>query len=215
MNDVIFNLNAARITEVIDVNLLLLFGGVYKKYQKDEYIFHEDQQPHFYHQIVEGKIKMVNETDEGKEFIQGIFSPGQSFGEPPIFNNSSYPASAMALQATTVLRLTIPAFTQLLKENFEAHFNITKLLSQRLKAKSKILKEITCYTPEHRILSLLDNIKHEQNSTTDIEAERVKIDFTRKQIAEMTGLRVETVIRVMRGLFEKKILIIEKGKVFY
>lgn len=62
---------------------------------------------------------MANETDEGKEFIQGILSHGQSFNEPPIFNNSEYPASAIA------------AFIQMLKENFEAHFNIKKLLANQ------------------------------------------------------------------------------------
>jgi len=44
---------------------------------------------------------------------------------------------------------------------------------------------------------------------------QARIDYTRKQIADMTGLRVETVIRVMRNLYEKKMLTIRKGKVYY
>jgi CRP/FNR family cyclic AMP-dependent transcriptional regulator len=201
------------IKEAIDVNLLILCGGVYKNYDKDEYIFHEGQLPHFYHQVVEGKVKMVNE-EEGKDFIQGFFSAGESFGEPPIFISDVYPASAIAEQPSIVIRLSIPSFIQLLKDNFDAHWNISQLLASRLRRKATALKEITCYSPEHRILSLLSNFKREMLKD-DTAAEKVRIEYTRQQIADMTGLRVETVIRVMRNLFDKSILTIEKGKVFY
>ena len=200
--------------ETIDTNLLLLCGAVFKNYDKGEYIFREGQHPHFYHQVVEGKVRMVNEIDNGKDFIQGFFSPGQSFGEPPIFIDDVYPASAIATQSSVIIRLNIPSFKQLLKENFEAHWNITNILSQRLKNKSNALKEISSHTPEHRILSLLNNLKKELNNGST-SSHKIKVDYTRKQIADMTGLRVETVIRIMRGLFEKNILTIEKGKVYY
>lgn len=200
--------------EVLDTNLLILCGGVYKNYEKDEYIFHEGQQPHFYYQVVEGRIKMVNETEEGKDFIQGFFLPGESFGEPPIFINDVYPASAIAEQPSVVIRLSIPSFIQLLKNSFEAHWSISQLLAHRLKRKANALKEITCHTPEHRIVTLLSNYKREMLKD-DTAANKVKIEYTRQQIANMTGLRVETVIRVMRNLCDKNILTIEKGKVFY
>ena len=42
-----------------------------------------------------------------------------------------------------------------------------------------------------------------------------QIKLTRQQIADMTGLRVETVIRVMRQLHEKGVIQIQKGKVYF
>ena len=74
---------------------------------------------------------------------------------------------------------------------------------------------MSCRKSEHRILSLLDTIKSEQIKLPGYKVIRLKIDYTRQQLAEMTGLRVETVIRVLRNLFDKNILTIEKGKVFY
>jgi len=203
-----------EVKEAIDCNLLILSGGVFKNYGKDEYIFQEGQLPHFYHQVVEGKVKMLNETDDGKNFIQGFFSKGQSFGEPPIFGDYEYPASAIAEQPSVIIRLSISSFKQLLKENFDVHWNITRLLSQRLKKKSVALKDFSCRTPEQRILTLLTNFKKEKLKE-NAEAKKIKIEYTRKQVADMTGLRVETVIRVMRSLFEKNLLTIEKGKVYY
>jgi CRP-like cAMP-binding protein len=202
------------IRETIDSNLLLLWGGALKNYDKNEYIFHEDQQPHFYHQLISGKIKMSNLMEDGKEFIQGFFNSGQSFGEPPIFGEGKYPASAITVEPSVVIRLNLASFKQLLRENFEAHWAITKLLSQRIIHKAQSLKGITCLSPEQRVLYVLNEFKRD---LVNIEAPdiKTKVEYTRQQIADMTGLRVETVIRVMRNLFERKMLMITKGKVYY
>ena len=72
--------------------------------------------------MVKGKIKMCNCNDEGKEFIQGFFEAGESFGEPPLFDGAAYPASAEADEASVVIRLRKENFLQLLKENFEVIF---------------------------------------------------------------------------------------------
>ena len=48
-----------------------------------------------------------------------------------------------------------------------------------------------------------------------VNGNKCKIDFSRQQIADMTGLCVETVIRSIKKMEEKKLLVIEKGKVFY
>jgi len=41
-----------------------------------------------------------------------------------------------------------------------------------------------------------------------------QLKLTRQQLANMTGMRVETVIRTMRSMHEKGKLKIEKGRVF-
>lgn len=43
---------------------------------------------------------MININPEGKEFVQGTFGAGQSFGEPPLFH-TLYPASAKTEEAKT------------------------------------------------------------------------------------------------------------------
>lgn len=57
----------------IDTNILIAWGGIAKKYAKNEVIFHEDTEALFYYQVVEGQVKMININNDGKEYIQGIF----------------------------------------------------------------------------------------------------------------------------------------------
>jgi len=202
------------VRETIDSNLLIVCGAVFKHYEKDELIFREGQHPHFYHQLHEGKIKMFNSSDEGKEFIQGFFKAGQSFGEPPVFSGEEYPAFAVAVEPSVVIRLHIDRFRQLLKENFEIHYHFTQVLAKRIIAKTNNLKEISFHNPEHRILTILNSQKRE-TLMQDPSVKKVKIELTRQEIADMSGLRVETVIRTLRHLHETHTVTIEKGKVFY
>ena len=67
------------------------------KLQKGDLLFQEGQTALFYYQVISGEVKMNNFNDEGKEFIQGIFTAGNSFGEPPLLCDLTYPANAEAL----------------------------------------------------------------------------------------------------------------------
>ncbi len=70
----------------------------------------EGQQALCYFQLAAGEVKMNNFNVDGKEFIQGIFLSGQSFGEPPLFAYVKYPANAEALTDAEILRLDKDTF---------------------------------------------------------------------------------------------------------
>lgn len=196
---------------IIDLDLLLAWGATFHNLEKGQVLFCEDDPAHFYYQVVEGRIKMCNCNEEGKEFIQGMFEAGESFGEPPLFDAGIYPASAEADEASVVIRLRKENFLQLLKENFDIHFGFTQTLARRLRFKSLISKEISSYGPMHRVSTLLQEYKRSKGIQDN---ELVKIELTRQQIADMTGLRVETVIRSIRELERNGHLKIERGKVY-
>ncbi len=196
---------------IIDVDILLTWGATFHNLEKGHVLFCEGDFATFYYQVVEGKIKMCNTNEDGKEFIQGIFEAGASFGEPPLFDAGTYPASALADEDSTIIRLRKENFLQLLKENFDIHFCFTQTLAKRLRFKSLISKEISSYGPLHRVSTLLKEYKKNHGIQS---GELFKIDLTRQQIADMTGLRVETVIRSIRQMQENGELKIEKGKVY-
>ena len=75
--------------------------------------------------------------------------------------------------------------------------------------KAKIAREVSIYPPEHRILTLLHHLKG--NSERDSSFE---VPLTRQQISDLTGLRVETVIRAIKKLEKSEALAIIDRKVF-
>jgi len=197
---------------MIDTDTLLALGACYKKVAAGEVIFNEGAIASFYHQLESGSVKWVNIDDDGKEFIQNMIEPDESFGELPLFDNLPYAASAIAETNSVILRLHRISFVQLLTEKPEIHFAFSRIMSERLRFKFLLLKELASQDPEHSINSLLNYLKQNKKN---ICAKCNKVNLTRQQIANMTGLRVETVIRTIRHLHEKGRLVIEKGKVYY
>lgn len=196
---------------MIDIDTLLAWGATYKKVGSEELIFREGAECHFYYQLVSGSVRWVNINDDGREFIQSIVEPGECFGELPLFDSNQYAATAIANSDSVLLRLHKNTFHQMLKEDPELHFAFSKLLSERLRFKFLLLKELACNDPEQRIATLFSYFKASKKNIC-LNCNRVKL--TRQQIANMTGLRVETVIRAIKHLQHKGSLVIDKGKVY-
>jgi CRP-like cAMP-binding protein len=197
---------------MIAPELLEKYGALKKSFDKNEIIFEEGNLPAYYYQIILGEVKMSNYNDDGREFIQGIFYKEQSFGEPPLFLNQNYPANAIAVEDAQVLLLSKNSFLKLLEENPAISLKIIENLAQRLYYKSVMAAEMSTHEPEHRVLKLIDHGIAYFNFKKD--ANGYLINFTRQQIGDLTGLRVETVIRTIKALEKKGVLKIINRKVY-
>ena len=197
---------------MITIELLEEYGAIQKSYTKGTSIFNEGKLPTHYYQILSGEVKMNNYNDDGREFIQGIFYKNQSFGEPPLFLNQKYPANAVVVEDAEILCVSKENFMKLLNENPAISIKIIENLAQRLYYKSVMAAEISTHEPEHRVLRLIDyaianfNFKKDSNGYL--------INFTRQQIGDLSGLRVETVIRAIKSLEKKGELKIINRKVY-
>ena len=196
---------------MIDIDVLLALGAAYKKLKAGEVIFREGTEANFYYQLESGSVRWVNIDDEGKEFIQDLIKPGECFGEMPLFDGEPFAATAIAETDSVIIRLHSSSFHQLLMERPDIHFAFSIMMSQRIRYKFLLLKELSKHDPENSIVSLLNYMKQTKKN---ICGKCNKVNLTRQQIANMTGLRVETVIRTMRHLHDKGQLLIQKGKVY-
>jgi len=197
----------------IPEDILRQFNPKKVTYNKGDYIFEIDQTPKYYYQIMSGGVKMCFYNENGNEFIQGIFGPGKSFGEPPLISGLKYPAHAIAISKVELLIITRESFEELLKKHDDLHWLLTKTLSKRLYFKAKMANGITSNSAENSILSLFNYLKKDVlNSDIPFET---KIDLTRKNIAGLTGLSVETTIRKIKKLEGETKLKIINGDVYY
>ncbi|MDN4014908.1 Crp/Fnr family transcriptional regulator [Chryseobacterium gambrini] len=197
---------------IINENLLIRYGAEYIDYEANQPIFQEGTTPKFYFQIVEGIVELNNLNDDGREFTQNILTNGQCLGEYLLFNERVYPMSAITQTACTVIKLHKDAFFDLLQKNPNVFINIIKCLSDRLYYKSIMLFNISLNNPTQRLQTLLEyfhnyNLPDKQTSN--------HVPFTRKQLASLTGLRVETVIRTVKKMEKERILKIENRKIYY
>ncbi|HRN98151.1 MAG TPA: Crp/Fnr family transcriptional regulator [Flavobacterium sp.] len=193
----------------LDLDLLYTWGAIAKEYKKGEIIFDEDGLANFYYQIVEGCVKMFNTNDKGKEFTQGYFFDGQSFGEPPLFIDERYPSTAMAFQDTRIIKLTKDKFLKILDEYPAIQKQFLNLMAQRIHSKAVTSKDIINQSPAFRILAFFNTRKKNKGGAPEL------VPFTRQEIANFTGLRVETVIRALGKMHVEKKIEIKNHKIYY
>ena len=197
---------------MIPLEILEKYDAVRRLYKKSEVIFDKDKLATHYYQIISGAVKMNNFNDEGREFIQGFFYAKQCFGEPPLFLNRTYPANAEAIEDSELICISKTNFLKLISENPSVSIMMIENLAQRLHYKSVMAAEISTQDSEHRLLQLFDysiayfNFKKEEDG--------YHIDLTRQQMGDLTGLRVETVIRTIKTLEKKGELKIVNRKVY-
>lgn len=178
--------------------ILIKHGAQIITCKKEEFLFRKNEYAKYYFQVLEGAIKINNHSDNGREFIQGIFKEGKSFGEPSLFIDKKYPANAQALKDSKILRLPKQNFLELVAIQ-QKRIDILKIFAKRLYYKAIIAVEMSSEKAEHRILRLLDYFKEEANNNKGNDG-LYKFNFTRKEIANLTGLRSETVIRAVKVL---------------
>lgn len=122
-----------------------------------------------------------------------------------------YPANAEAISDAEVFQLSKDQFMELLSSHPKVHLKITETLAKRLYYKAMMASEISSQEPEHRILRIIDYLKQ----LDKVEGEfTYRLDPTRQQLADLTGLRMETVIRATKWLEKKGELQIKKRKIF-
>ncbi len=193
----------------IDLDLLFTCGAIAKEYKKNEIIFHEEESANFYYQIIDGCVRMFNSNEEGKEFTQGYFKCGQSFGEPPLFIDQVYPSTAVAFKDSKLIKISKEKFFKILDEYPFIQKGFLNLLAERIYTKSKTTKDIVNQKPEFRIIAFLNAHKNSECSKKEL------VPYTRQEIANFTGLRVETVIRELSRLSKTDKVEIINHKLYY
>ena len=175
-------------------------------YKKGEVIYEPAAHPRAVYFIKIGKVKMVTVNDEGKEFIQGIFKTGEYFGEPALLLDKPYLAYTIATQDSELISVGKDDFLKLLKANSDFSMKLIKNLSNRLFYKSMMLEELANEQAEHRVVTLINYLLRELDGGQELKV-------TRQQLADMSGLRVETVIRIVKGLSLRKMFKLNRGKI--
>lgn len=193
----------------IDLDLLFTWGAIAKEYKKNEIIFHEEESANFYYQIINGCVRMYNSNEEGKEFTQGYFKNGQSFGEPPLFIDEVYPSTAVAFKDSKIIKISKEKFLKILEEYPFIQKQFLNLMATRIHNKAKTTKDIVNQKPEFRILAFLNAHKNSDCPKRELVA------FTRQEIANFTGLRVETVIRELSKMSKTNKVEIINHKLYY
>ena len=180
-----------------------------KKYEKNILIINEGSTSLYFYYLLEGELSVYNLTPEGKEFLQHKVKENNFFGEPAVLLEKPFPGTVeVTSEFAKILRIKRENFLQYLKNNPDWSLEFTKSIAEKSIIKSNSLKNIVFLNPEDRIIKQLNDYKEGKD-------EKIIIELTRKELSNMTGLRIETIIRTIKKMEKDGKLQIVNGKVFY
>ena len=197
---------------VINQYILEAKGAVIVEYNINDLIFIEDEILKYYYQIIEGKVKLNNYTDDGKEILQNNINEGQSFGEYLLFlDNARSPVNAVAVTSCKILKLPKALFLSLLQDHPDLGIDINQSISEHIHFRN-IINKSGAQRSSHKLIALLDHLKSKQSNT---EPFSFMVPLTRQEMANLTGLCVETTIKMIKKMEKENILKIVNRKIYY
>ena len=194
---------------IIDQEFSFNTNAELKKYKKDELIQSEGNYSHSFYYLVKGELSVFHFTEEGKEFLQHKVKEKHFFGEPAVLLEKPFPGNVeVTSEFAEILKIKRENFLQYLINNPDWCLEFTKSIAEKSIIKSNSLKNIVFLNPEDRIIKQLNDYKEGKE-------EKMVIELTRKELSNMTGLRIETIIRTIKKMEKDGKLKIVNGKVFY
>ena len=178
--------------------------------EKAEAIWHTGDAPDALTMVVEGRVKIVRHAEAGDVILE-IFGPGELPGVVALYNQIPYPATAIALEPTRLLRLPRRDWFDLLERD-PAFVRAVLLAMTRLNmALTRKLASMHGTRVQARIATLFLSLADRMGRETP-EGLEIPLALSRQEVAETVGTTVESAIRVMSRWNREGVLLTERGR---
>jgi CRP-like cAMP-binding protein len=146
--------------------------------------------------LAAGRIKVVRETDDGREVILRVIGPGEIFGCAGGWGEPIYPATAVALTASVVLQLPAQTFQALLETQPALARAVVQELGARLREAEARIRELQTERVERRLARALLRLAQKAGVATP-EGIEITLPLTRQDLAEFAGTTLSTASRTL------------------
>jgi len=180
--------------------------------RKKNNIFTEGDAPEWFYIVSSGKVKITKISHDGKEIILEIISPHDIFGGVAVLRNFPYPANAVAMEDSEILKISRKNLIRLVDRFPNLMYCIALRLGDRMKSSYDSLKNIALERVEARIAALLLKLGNKVGVKTD-EGLMIDMRLTKQDVADMVGTTVETSIRTFSKFKKDGLVMDSNGKI--
>ncbi len=143
-----------------------------------------------------GFLKLVQLTPEGGQLIVRFVGPREPFGGVVTLQHASYPVTALALEATRLLRWSKAALGPLLAAFPQVRLNLTREMADHMNDALTRVRELTTERVGQRLAHTLLRLMRQCGQPTP-DGVLIAHALTRQELAELVGTTLYTVSRTM------------------
>jgi CRP-like cAMP-binding protein len=167
-----------------------------KRVQRGSIVFVEGEPAEVLNLLATGRVKVVRETEDGREAILRLIGPGEIFGGAGGWGEPVYPATAVAQEPGVVLQLPAPAFSALLDASPAFAHAVVRELGARLREAEARIRELQTERVERRLARALLRLAQKTGIKTPTGIE-LGLALTRQDLAELAGTTLSTASRTL------------------
>lgn len=172
-----------------------------RAYERGETIFSEGERAERIHFLYLGRVKIVKAVGE-REVIIEILGSGEPLGAVAVYERRPYPATAVAMETSSVVSVAERDFFQLIESEADFTRRLLSGLTMRLMALNKRLADMTG-TVEQRTARFFLTLSERIGANA---AGEIEFPLSRQEIADIVGTTIESAIRLMTRWQREKIV---------
>ena len=185
---------------------------VVRRLGRDEMLFNEGDPSNGLFVVQAGAVKVFKMAETGREQVLAMERAGSTLGELPLFDGGTFPASAAAVEDSTLLSLPKREFLDLCRRNSEVAFAVIRSLAWRFRYMTSLVEELSLKEVSHRLARFLRDRAVRSGVRTKRGVE-FPLEETNQEIGAEIGTVRDLVSRNLRRFVDRGIIRLERRKV--
>lgn len=179
-----------------------------RRFRRGETIFHQGDPGDSLHIVSSGAVKIVLPSIEGEEAIIATLRSGDFFGELALLDGAPRSATAVALESSETWTLSRDLLLAALDRDPSLRDSLLAGLARELRRLTGHVEELHFLDLAGRLASRLARLARE----AEPDANNVRLDwpYTQSDLASMIGGTRQSVNKLLSGLVDRGLVIIEK-----
>jgi CRP/FNR family cyclic AMP-dependent transcriptional regulator len=174
-------------------------SGLYKPRQV---VFHEDAPASGLWLLCQGTVKLYRSDRFGRDFIVDVATAGAVFGELGLDDEETYSTSAEALTESQLSLLPRERLVWFIERHPKTAVRLVAILGRALAAARRKAGELALKRADARMAELLLGLAGDaaRDGAAGKGPIRIRLAYSRRELAEMIGVSTETAIRLLGKL---------------
>lgn len=199
------NLDDYELRQLSDVSIL-------RDFDKNKTIFYEQDKGTNLYIIVSGQVKVVVNSNDGREHILGFLKDKEFFGEISLLDGEPRSSTVIALEKVKVITINRDDFLKILRNNPDITYKIILSLCVKLRWTDRHVSSLAFLSASGRVAKIIldfldDNIEMENGNYI------INHRMTRQDFANIAGTSRETLTRIMMDFQDENIITSSKNKI--
>lgn len=186
-------------------------GVVTREFKKGEYIFRTGDKADRLYIICSGKMKIYNNTPDGREQILYIYGSGDFVGAFNLLKEDEYKYNGEALENTIVSTLTKAKFDEIAIKSPTITLKILEKAYERIRRAETLVDRLSSNNADSKVAGLLLNLIQNFGSKEG-DSIVLNLSINREEMGSYAGISRETMTRKLIAFNEMGFISLEGNK---